>query len=771
MHLFQPKHQKLILQCYPPGRSFDKKPNSSELSYLLYYASTRRVKLEKVGQYLQKKNESDVYRNRTGNIQVTLDIINALIKKCPDDLNVFAPNVNAILKSVLKTKDLSLCQHAEPVFASYCSTLDVDLFTGDLEFVHNFTELTESFLNLEVNVSKANTNEWRAISLKVAGSLAEWKNVSQNTNSLYIVKKAIALIASEISNDFTEENLLKRTVSHSSETQQFSSERLSKDLARFNTIKTLNTKKDIVDNQSTIGVELDDLAIKSLRNYFSTNSSTKLASSTVSLTEYLIKTNSNISWASALIELVITWAPVQLRFLVLSILTSRLDKNGKTSEQSIYIHSISRLLSSSINLVGLSVIDNLKQFVTLQKHYILNSNETSLIAEYTTAIESLAAHIYYQDQIIDIVGELLSKIKETDSTPLTLFFINDISKVLIRAFNSKSIQRSLVPIEIFADTFGLLSNEIPEVQKAYIELLVIELDLEYREKPQYLKSDYDSLISSGKLSVLNLFYEQVESIILLHSQKEFLTLLELINTRFGINAGVNFIPFFFQFQLKEKEDQRYSKQEILIDNVGYANIYFGAKVNGLADILAELLSKISYRKSNNLWILDEFPKIELPEPSSELLITKDSLTKLISSSSSLKEYQDLILSSHYKYNLDDVYNPDKSTAGEDANDFSFVSNNNTSQSFANFLQDSEPPTIPNNDTHSIKSMPFSARSILVNGKLNIPKVNELRNVISGTQSQRIVTSTTTYAKTDIATLLEELNVDSELEDRGKLVNN
>lgn len=65
MH-FKSKHQKLILQCYPPGRGVDKRPNSSELSYLLYYASTRRSKLSKVGAFLETKAVYDVYKGRSG---------------------------------------------------------------------------------------------------------------------------------------------------------------------------------------------------------------------------------------------------------------------------------------------------------------------------------------------------------------------------------------------------------------------------------------------------------------------------------------------------------------------------------------------------------------------------------------------------------------------------------------------------------------------------------------------------------------------------------
>lgn len=64
----RPKHQVLILKCYPrlQEKQTDVKPNSSELSYLLYYASTRRSKLQKVAPFLEKKTERDIHKGRIG---------------------------------------------------------------------------------------------------------------------------------------------------------------------------------------------------------------------------------------------------------------------------------------------------------------------------------------------------------------------------------------------------------------------------------------------------------------------------------------------------------------------------------------------------------------------------------------------------------------------------------------------------------------------------------------------------------------------------------
>ena len=64
----RPKHQVLVLKCYPRTSkgAVDVKPNSSELSYLLFYATSRRSKIQKIGAFLEKKTASDVWRLRIG---------------------------------------------------------------------------------------------------------------------------------------------------------------------------------------------------------------------------------------------------------------------------------------------------------------------------------------------------------------------------------------------------------------------------------------------------------------------------------------------------------------------------------------------------------------------------------------------------------------------------------------------------------------------------------------------------------------------------------
>lgn len=68
----RPKHQVLVLKCYPriTKGAVDVVPNSSELSYLLFYAASRRSKIQKIGAFLEKKTAHDIWRMRIGYVNL-----------------------------------------------------------------------------------------------------------------------------------------------------------------------------------------------------------------------------------------------------------------------------------------------------------------------------------------------------------------------------------------------------------------------------------------------------------------------------------------------------------------------------------------------------------------------------------------------------------------------------------------------------------------------------------------------------------------------------
>jgi hypothetical protein len=66
-----------VIKCYPRTTkgAVDVKPNSSELSYLLFYTQSRRSKIQKIGAFLEKKTAKDVYRMHLGYVWPSSSII------------------------------------------------------------------------------------------------------------------------------------------------------------------------------------------------------------------------------------------------------------------------------------------------------------------------------------------------------------------------------------------------------------------------------------------------------------------------------------------------------------------------------------------------------------------------------------------------------------------------------------------------------------------------------------------------------------------------
>jgi hypothetical protein len=57
------KHASLINNCYPT-RPDEKGPKSSELSYLVYYATAKPAKLSKVGNFIERRVVRDYRKKR-----------------------------------------------------------------------------------------------------------------------------------------------------------------------------------------------------------------------------------------------------------------------------------------------------------------------------------------------------------------------------------------------------------------------------------------------------------------------------------------------------------------------------------------------------------------------------------------------------------------------------------------------------------------------------------------------------------------------------------
>ncbi|KAI4281937.1 MAG: hypothetical protein L6R38_003316 [Xanthoria sp. 2 TBL-2021] len=490
----RPKHQVLILKCYPRFQKnvTEVKPNSSELSYLLYYASTRRSKLQKVGSFLEKKTTSDVYKSRIGNVQVTLQILTALIDKLPRDLPLYASYVLRILSTVLHSNDLTLAEDSAALFETFCRHHDVATLAADQEHIAHYEEVVRSYagfatpkatLQSKNALSAPIALRWKAVALAAIRSMTASEAVGadggkQMSIIMPIILQSLRpddegffwilqqrLHATEASD---KESSLKRRMSNA--TVQTVDDRSRPGSA------TLSPTADDADRLAEEEVGLQ--AQRSLKQIFLANNRAQIRMATASMIRFICSesawkstrsekapSSQQQKWATALMEMVTKWTPVQDRFIILVTIMETLVRSPIVEEnltkQLLLTTLVDSLLKSSINMIGLSVMDVLLGLVqhillllqlggkgsnvlphhqqtdaidlfqetsglmsppssdnpgTIQEESSPSSNRQELLDHLQQCIGDLAHHIYYSDQVADIITAILLRLKPSSTS-------------------------------------------------------------------------------------------------------------------------------------------------------------------------------------------------------------------------------------------------------------------------------------------------------------------------------------------------------------------
>lgn len=637
MKLFLSKHQKLVLQCYPAGKGADKKANGSELSYLLYYASTRRVKLEKVMIFLLAKTRSDVNHYRTGNLQVTLEILKALIDKCCDSLNVFATDVCNLLLDIFKLADYQLTKSILSVYGELTKNLDSKLFDGDKQFVATFTVLSESLINIKI-VEGPNKMEWKMISLLAIEYVSNCIYYNLKLGN-HLVSICLPPLIDVIYKNVPEKDLIQFLQTNINTEDEGN---LNKVLSRI-----APDEKSVFlqfQNDSVKGKHLIDQTYICLKSLFNTTLSNQISDLCNQIVKHNSKLDYELVWGSTFLELCITWIPVQLRFISLTTLLahlSNLSRNFSKSSnnydlQLIYANYILALISSEVNMIGLSISDVIQQLLNLQSNLILYQadhlsedllKELSLV--YSDCICNLSTHIYYFDQVPDSIQEIYLKIDtifeiSKDSrhnaklSGLIITFLEDILDIFtILKKNSSAISRNYVQLETWELSLPFISlntkdykfthDQIAKIQEKYLEVFdefinheltasnekensaessthsITTADRNYNhakisnDAKIFLEPDFNQYITLGD-NFVNHFLIHVDKF--LHNQPDHATceimmdvIVDLCYT-LGINFIANFVPFFFHWTLP-LDGKQPNKLQLTF---AYTILYYAIKV-------------------------------------------------------------------------------------------------------------------------------------------------------------------------------------------------
>lgn len=635
----RPKHQVLITKCYPrlpKNSSADVKPNGSELSYLLYYASTRRSKLDKVGTFLEKKTASDVGKWQSARVAVTLQILTALLENkgigsSSAGFPLFAPYVLRILREILQgTNDVSLIEASLVTWDTFARHQDQTTLAADAEYRELYQDVVGRYAALaKKNGAKSLSKGGQSVAvqdeirLRKAGLGALKSVLSSDALASEVGRQLDVVIPAVLSNlrggpnGDTEtylEHLERLQESfESDEKQRAMDRRQSMATVRTSTSLAANNRDDADPRQAAGSAQDADnlsneeaavLALECLRATFATDNRPQLKTATTAVLRFMTHVEHiwfmggksytdemvmDRTWPTKLYEMCTGWTAVQDRFVVMvttvEIMVRVPLEEPKMREHLLYTALIQRVLQSELNLIGLSVMDillSLIQQVLRVLHIagprlpgrnsaaqIFASDEEEqqprtveataaagvdkpswervmLTRELKACIADLGTHVYYTDQITDMLSAILMRLKPNPTTivgqqnPLATaaaieepqsaiietasnvsisarhragttsgqgffsfetarqFALEAAREILILAnnggtraslpaihtisSNAKPDTRHKVPLAIWEGTQWLLRDPSPEVRRAYVDALTTWLRLETTRK-------------------------------------------------------------------------------------------------------------------------------------------------------------------------------------------------------------------------------------------------------------------------------------------------
>lgn len=571
----RPKHQVLILKCYPKlpknpaANASEAKPNGSELSYLVYYASSRRAKLTKVGSFLERRTASDVYKGRFGAVHVTLGILTAFLNSSSiasvDAFPLLAPHVLSILQEVLgHSNDVALIEACLPVWDAFCRNQDHATLAADAEYRQQFADVVKRWTGYADKTNKEAGGTSDAIKLRKAG-LEALRSIAKAQALASDPGRQIPVLLPVVLRNLYSQNAAYLTTLDDRLTEEKHAQQGLR--PSMQTIRSTRTKEE-GDARAAGGTAQDAdryaeeeagvLALQCFKSLFDVDNRGQVRMATQSVLDFIAQHNSAHAWSVALVKLACECTPVQDRFVVLFTAVELLIKSpileDALPKQVALAYIIEHVLGSDINLIGLSVMDillGLVQHVLLilqlgTTQSTLNGNaekpkepvmqvvptaspvRVQLLNHLRQCIVNLAMHVYYTDQISDMVSAILLRLKpspiasnlpaatanaiedptvaaHSTATNVGLkerpntdgFFsfdtarevaLDSVKQIFIVANNNDSSANTSVknhnpvPIAVWEGTQWLLRDSYRQVRVAYVDALCTWLDLETRDK-------------------------------------------------------------------------------------------------------------------------------------------------------------------------------------------------------------------------------------------------------------------------------------------------
>ncbi|KAI8809126.1 hypothetical protein BJ742DRAFT_250983 [Cladochytrium replicatum] len=406
-------HVTLINNVYPtePGAEG---PQSSNLSLLIFYAKTKSNKLPKIGIYLEKRARTDLRKDKFVFVRVTLNILDALMNECHENLNLVSMPILRILLSVINLgqSNPDLVLHATSTFVIFSQYYVHDRVI-DPELQQIYTSAVQEFCSCAVYDSKDVLVTHR---LNLSGLRALQAVVSSDT---FLQDPAIEEYSQRIIQALLK--TLRKHIGEDISPQHFADEDSNSD--------HLTNKRASVTDELITDSELAHIAMAALNQLFCRANPTTLR---ILLSPLFAFVYEHDEWSSGkyvmpVMRTIANAIPTQYRYvLTATVLESLTDKESyktKSDEtKNRMISIIKYLIDSGSAVAGLTILELLDALVRVAirasedgVHQNSKASSKSTVEEATiSAIGALAAHLQYPDQINDILSFVLNRMRPGD---------------------------------------------------------------------------------------------------------------------------------------------------------------------------------------------------------------------------------------------------------------------------------------------------------------------------------------------------------------------
>lgn len=373
---------------------------------------------------------------------ISLSILRALISECRRDLALFSRSIVRIVNHALEVKlyqkgelDLEVIGRAASCFIAYVTYAEGASIGVDDAVTNTYIQVLRKFATLSTNRSEATTaNGGTTTNEKTVDNEMRNKTRLIGLASLNGVSSSDALFASSADTkrqiDLIIPALLYNLFDGSIDVLKEESAKIDIDTSPSPFFTEFSARRPVNDRRAPSiyahipgekGPEDSDVTSAALRSLHALIRQSNVNTATQVL-HAVFAFFDRVGWNDVerscwLAERITSSIPLQYRFVVPTRLVEvlfDLEDKQVTKKQMTLLIMATAILDSHISLVGLGVTDLLNNLVALIIRRIHFDDKDSLLPPLVQSISSLGTHIYYADQINDIIEEIAQRMAEVD---------------------------------------------------------------------------------------------------------------------------------------------------------------------------------------------------------------------------------------------------------------------------------------------------------------------------------------------------------------------